>query len=310
MWKYKTKSVVLASLTGLFLLAGCSQSSPEAASSPAASAAPTAAAEPVGKQVNYQIIGIDPGAGLMKQTTQALKDYELTDWKLVEGSSAAMAAALDKAYKNKKPIIVTGWTPHWMFAKYELKYLQDPKGVYGKDEQIHTIVRNGLKEDSPSAYEMLNRFEWTPDEMAVVMSAVTDGKKPEEAAAAWVKDNAAKVDAWVKDLKEEKGKKLKLAYVAWDSEIASTNVVKAVLEERLGYKVEMLQVEAGPMWAGIADGSADAIVAAWLPTTHKDYFDKYKGKFEDLGPNLNGTKLGLVVPTYMNIDSIEDLKTK
>lgn len=107
-----------------------------------------------------------------------------------------------------------------------------------------------------------------------------------------------------------KRQKLKLAYVAWDSEIASTNVVKAVLEEKLGYKVDMLQVEAGPMWAGISDGSADAIVAAWLPTTHKDYYDKYKGKFEDLGSNLNGTKLGLVVPTYMNINSIEELKSK
>ncbi len=72
----------------------------------------------------------------------------------------------------------------------------------------------------------------------------------------------------------------------------------------------MLQVEAGPMWAGIAGGDADAIVAAWLPTTHKDYYDKYQGKFEDLGPNLNGTKIGLVVPSYMNIDSIEDLKKK
>jgi glycine betaine/proline transport system substrate-binding protein len=82
------------------------------------------------------------------------------------------------------------------------------------------------------------------------------------------------------------------------------------LEQRLGYKVELLQVEAGPMWAGIAEGSADAMVAAWLPTTHKDYYDKYKGKFEDLGPNLKGTKLGLVVPTYMDINSIEDLKTK
>ncbi|MNR52152.1 Glycine betaine-binding protein OpuAC precursor [compost metagenome] len=72
----------------------------------------------------------------------------------------------------------------------------------------------------------------------------------------------------------------------------------------------MLQVEAGPMWAGLADGSADAIVAAWLPTTHKDYFEKYATKLEDLGANLKGTKLGLVVPAYMTISSIEDLKVK
>ncbi|BFT69439.1 glycine/proline betaine ABC transporter substrate-binding protein OpuAC [Paenibacillus sp. P36] len=300
MLKNKARAWMLVSLVAVTIMTGCSK---DASSS-------SSAEETLGSQVHHEIIGIDPGAGLMKQTAQAIKDYDLKDWKLVEGSSAAMTAALDKAYKDKKPIIVTGWTPHWMFAKYDLKYLSDPKGVFGKDEQIHTIVRNNLKKEAPSAYTMLDRFEWTPEEMAVVMSAITEGKKPEEAASNWVKDNASKVDGWVKDLSQEKGKKFKLAYVAWDSEIASTNVVKTVLEEKLGYKVEMLQVEAGPMWAGISDGSADAMVAAWLPTTHKDYFDKFAGKFEDLGSNLNGTKLGLVVPTYMNIESIADLNTK
>lgn len=100
---------------------------------------------------------------------------------------------------------------------------------------------------------------------------------------------------------------VKLAYVAWDSEIASTNVVKEVLETKLGMKVEMLQVDAGPMWAGIADGSADAMVAAWLPSTHASYLEKYGKDIEDAGVNLDGTKTGLAVPAYMEINSIEDL---
>ncbi len=62
----------------------------------------TASSEFIGDQVDYKIIGIDPGAGLMKSTEKALKEYDLKDWKLVEGSGAAMAAALDKAYKDKK----------------------------------------------------------------------------------------------------------------------------------------------------------------------------------------------------------------
>ncbi|MFM9328267.1 glycine betaine ABC transporter substrate-binding protein [Paenibacillus mesotrionivorans] len=292
----KWMTACLAGVLGAALLAGCSDNSSASGD------------KSIGDQVQHQIIGIDPGAGIMKQAAQVLTDYELKDWKLVEGSGAAMAAALDKAYKDKKPIIVTGWTPHWMFAKYELKYLEDPKGTFGKDEEIRTIVRKGLKDSLPSAYAVLDRFEWTAEDMAVVMSAIIDGKKPEEAAADWVKNNAAKVDVWTKDLAKEDGKKLTLAYVAWDSEIASTNVVRQVLQERLGIKAEMLQVEAGPMWAGVSDGSADAMVAAWLPTTHQDYLDKYKDKVEDLGVNLKGTKLGLVVPSYMEIGSIEDLK--
>lgn len=102
------------------------------------------------------------------------------------------------------------------------------------------------------------------------------------------------------------GDKIKLAYVAWDSEIASTNVVKLVLEE-MGYNVTMTQVEAGPMWTAVADGSADASLAAWLPLTHATYAKEFDGKFEDLGISMTGVKIGLVVPSYMEIDSIEDL---
>ncbi len=266
------------------------------------------AGDTVGTQVGYRIIGIDPGSGLMKASAQAIKDYALEKWTLLEGSGTAMTAALDKAYKNKEPVIVTGWTPHWMFAKYDLKYLDDPKKSFGESEQIHTIARLNLDINQPSAYRFLDRFNWRPFDMEKIMVLISGGTNPEEAAAQWVKDNPDIVDSWVKDIPVAAGQKLKLAYVASDSEIASTNVVKEILESKLGYRVDMLQVEIGPMWAGIANGDADAMVAAWLPANSKDYYDKYKGKFKDLGPNLTGTKIGFVVPKYMDIQSVEDLR--
>ncbi|MBZ5752271.1 glycine betaine ABC transporter substrate-binding protein [Metabacillus rhizolycopersici] len=261
----------------------------------------------VGETVDYKITGIDPGAGIMKATAAVIEDYELTDWKLVEGSGAAMTASLQKAYNKEEPIIITGWTPHWMFSKFDLKYLEDPKGTYGEAENIHTIARNGLAEDLPGVHKVLDQFHWTPAEMGVVMSSITDGTKPEDAAAAWVEENADKVAEWTEGAEEGNGEKVKLAYVAWDSEIASTNVVAKVLQD-LGYKVTLSQVEAGPMWAGVADGSIDAHIAGWLPLTHADQYKKYEGDFDDLGANLEGAKTGLVVPAYMDIDSIEDLK--
>ncbi|RKN85020.1 glycine betaine ABC transporter substrate-binding protein [Paenibacillus ginsengarvi] len=298
-----TKTLLLAAITISAMLAGCS----DKGSTSGGAAGENSNSKPVAEQVNRQIIGIDPGAGIMKSANKAIADYGLKDWKLIEGSGAAMTAALDKAIKDKKPIIITGWTPHWMFAKYELKYLEDPKLSFGGEEQIHTVVRKGLKADQPSAYTVLDRFEWTADDMAAVMSAIQEGKKPEQAAKDWVDANKDKADKWTEGVDKADGKSLKLGYVAWDSEIASTNVVKAVLESKLGYKVTALQVEAGPMWAGVAGGDTDAMVAAWLPTTHEDYLNKYKDKIEDLGPNLKGTKTGLVVPAYMDISSIEDL---
>jgi len=109
-------------------------------------------------------------------------------------------------------------------------------------------------------------------------------------------------------VKKSNGDKINLAYVAWDSEIASTNVAAEVLRE-LGFKVTLTQVEAGPMWTAIATGSADASLSAWLPNTHKTYAAKFKGKYDDLGTSMKGLRMGLVVPTYMkNVNSIEDLK--
>jgi len=142
-----------------------------------------------------EITGIEPGAGIMKATEKAIKDYGL-DFKLQSSSSAGMAAALKKAEANKDWVVVTGWTPHWKFAEWDLKYIEDPKGVYGGEEHIATIVRKGLKEDKPEVYRVLDNFQWEAADMEKVMLEIQNGAKPEEAAAKWVKDNQEKVIKW------------------------------------------------------------------------------------------------------------------
>lgn len=262
----------------------------------------------VGEQLDYEIIGIDPGAGIMNLTiNNVLPGYGLDDWEVVEGSGAAMTAALKKAYDREDPIIITGWSPHWKFNSFDLKYLEDPEGLYGEAEDVHTIARLGLKDDHPDAYLLLDQFNWEPEHIENVMNLIQEGAAPDEAASQWVSENEDLVSEWTEGVNEASGEEITLLYVAWDDVIASTNVVASALES-VGYEVDLVQVDAGPMWAGVADGSGDAIVGAWLPTTHADYFAEYEGNFEDLGSNLHGTKLGLVVPEYMDIDSIEDLK--
>lgn len=300
---------MVLSLAAILMLSACGNSGNAGnTGGNAGSADGNAGGKSLGEQVKYEIIGIDPGAGIMKATSAAIEEYELSDWKLIEGSGAAMTATLAKAVKSEQPIIITGWTPHWMFAKYDLKYLEDPKNVFGEAEEIHTVVRKGLKEDHPVAYEFLDRFEWTSDEMGEIMTAIQEGQDPAEAAKAWAESHSDRVDTWTADLAPVSGDKLKLSYVAWDSEIASTNLLQYVLENRLGYKVDALQVEAGPMWTGVASGDVDATAAAWLPLTHADYWDKFKDQLEDLGANMTGVRTGLVVPAYVEANSIEDLK--
>lgn len=259
----------------------------------------------LGEQLGYKITGIDAGAGVTQAAERAVEDYDL-DFTVQTSSGAAMTQALADALANNEPIIVTGWSPHWKFAKYDLKYLADPKESFGGEETINTVTRLGLKEDMPNAYKILDQFNWDTSDMEDVMLKVNEGADVEEVARQWVDDNQDKVNEWIKDAEEVDGEPIKLAYVAWDTEIASTNVIGTVLED-MGYDVTLTQVEAGPMWASIASGDSDAIVAAWLPATHEKYMADYKDQVEDLGPNLEGAKIGLVVPAYMEIDSIEDL---
>ncbi|RAP25728.1 hypothetical protein C2W64_02343 [Brevibacillus laterosporus] len=150
------------------------------------------------------IIGIEPGAGLMSAANKMLEDYQLTNWTLMEASSAAMATELQKAYSQQKPIVVTGWTPHWMFAKMKLKYLDDPKKSLGEDEQIHTIARLGLQEDLPDAYQFLRQFKWTPDDMAQVMIRIQEGIEPDDAAKEWISAHPDKVEQWLTGIEYKK----------------------------------------------------------------------------------------------------------
>ena len=96
---------------------------------------------------------------LWKQLKERLQIMNLDEWDVTSGSGAAMTAALKKAYDKEEPIIITGWTPHWKFAEFDLKYLEDPKGSYGGEEQIHTIGRLGLADDLPEAHQILSQLQ-------------------------------------------------------------------------------------------------------------------------------------------------------
>lgn len=150
-------------------------------------------------QANKTITGIEPGAGVVNAAEKAVSDYpNLADWNVATSSSGAMTVSLGQAIKNKQPIVITGWSPHWMFAKYGLKYLEDPKGSMGQAESIHTIARQGLKDDQPEVYNVLKNFHWTKDDMESVMLAINEGQDPTDAAKDWIADHPEQVAEWKK----------------------------------------------------------------------------------------------------------------
>ena len=145
-----------------------------------------------------KIVGIDAGSGVMLKTDQAIKDYDLDGYKLQASSGAAMIAELTRAEEKHESIAVTGWVPHWMFAKWKLRFLEDPKGVYGAAETVNSIGSKGLEKKAPEVVAFLKKFSWnSKDEIGEVMLAIQDGTKPEVAAKDWVAKHPERVAEWL-----------------------------------------------------------------------------------------------------------------
>jgi glycine betaine/proline transport system substrate-binding protein len=102
-------------------------------------------------------------------------------------------------------------------------------------------------------------------------------------------------------------KSAKLVYVNWAEGIAYTNLAKVILEERMGYDVTITAADPGPAYTAVAQGDQDAFMETWLPVLHKEYYEEYQDSIVDLGYVYEGTRSGLVVPTYVTIDSISQL---
>lgn len=78
---------------------------------------------------------------------------------------------------------------------------------------------------------------------------------------------------------------------------------------KLGYAVKMQTLsDAGPLYAGLSQGDVDVFPSAWPEVTQKAYRDKYQGSIDDLGTYYDNARLTIAVPTYTDIDSIDQLK--
>lgn len=144
-----------------------------------------------------KIVGIDPGAGLMKATATANENYDL-GYEVIQSSEAAMMAALKKSYDAKEPIVITGWSPHWMFAKYDLKYLEDPKGDFGGAEAIHTLANKKFTASNPEVAQWLKAFKLDDQQIGTLEAYIDEGMAPQEAGKKWISENRDIVDGWLK----------------------------------------------------------------------------------------------------------------
>lgn len=263
----------------------------------------------VSKELEYTITGTEPGAGQTEKNEEAIATYDsLAGWEQEMSSAGAMLTQLSDAIDNEEPIVFSAWSPHYKFANWDLKYLEDPQGIYGEDEHITSIARKGLKDDMPEAYTIIDRFQWELQDVEEALLETLE-KDFEVVAGEWVDENQETIAGWTEGVESVDGTSIELVLLPWDDATFTANVAKIVLEQQ-GFNVTLTPVDPAIMFESIAAGDADASLAVWMPSTHVALYDKYEGDFENLGPNLAGAKVGLAVPAYMDIDSLEDLEPK
>jgi glycine betaine/proline transport system substrate-binding protein len=147
-----------------------------------------------------RIVGIEAGAGEMKAMREkVIPGYGLGDeYNLVEGSSPAMLASLDSAIKQKQPIVVTLWQPHWAFSRFPIKVLDDTQTAFGPPDQMQIVATKGWGAANPEVAGWLKNFKITPEQLSDLMLKIQNGGKGQEQATAkqWAADNKQVVDAW------------------------------------------------------------------------------------------------------------------
>ncbi|MGY0692856.1 glycine betaine ABC transporter substrate-binding protein [Virgibacillus sp. FSP13] len=157
----------------------------------------------LGESVDWTVVGIDPGAGIMQNTVKALEEYKLENWTLQESSEAAMLSELKSRIADEEPIIVPLWKPHWAFAEMDLKMLEDPKEIYGGDgDRIEAIANKNFKEDSPAAYEVMQRLteDYNEEIENELLVAINGGAAEDEAASQFLEDNPDLLKKWTEGL--------------------------------------------------------------------------------------------------------------
>lgn len=102
-------------------------------------------------------------------------------------------------------------------------------------------------------------------------------------------------------------KEIVLVENPWTASSLNVNVAKIILEQELGYEVEIILLDESAQWAAIGAGDAHASLEVW-PSGHQENVAQY---IDELEVVVNGGELGAIgkigwyIPTYLLTDHPE-----
>ena len=155
---------------------------------------------------------LGPAPGWVQYDAEIIENLGMNMEVVYAGSEEAILAELSSAYAREEPIVFYFYTPHSVFAEYDLTAVELPEytdecyeGVAEGDssgvacdypaDELFKIVASDLEERAPEAYNLLRNFNYTAEDQIGMIAAVDlDGLSFEEAAQAWIDDNE---DTWM-----------------------------------------------------------------------------------------------------------------
>ena len=153
-----------------------------------------------------QILGIEPGAIISERIPESvIPTYGLSQ-EYVQSSTPSMLSEVDDRSSNQEEFAFVAWRPHWMNAKYDFKFLEDPEdGLTDLNDgaTILSIVNEDLPDDDPVAYAFLDAITLTEEQVNEIENINPNDYA--ESARTWLEDNRDVAQPWIDAAREAEG---------------------------------------------------------------------------------------------------------
>jgi glycine betaine/proline transport system substrate-binding protein len=145
-----------------------------------------------------QILGIEPGAVISERIPDSVIPTYGLNQEYVQSSTPSMLSEVNNLSENQEEFAFVAWRPHWMNARYDFKFLEDPEdGLTDLNDgaTISTIVNEDLQEDDPVAYAFLDAITLTEEQVNEIENI--DPQDYAASARTWLESNRDVAQPWI-----------------------------------------------------------------------------------------------------------------
>ncbi|WP_248323493.1 MULTISPECIES: choline ABC transporter substrate-binding protein [unclassified Caballeronia] len=162
-------------------------------------------------ELDGTIYGIEPGSSANAKIQKMIdtNQFGLGGFKLVQSSEAGMLVTVERAIREKKPVVFLAWEPHPMNIQMKINYLAGGDDVFGPnygEARVYTLTNPDFLARCPNAGKLVKNLRFTTDLENRLMQPVMNKERPADAAKAYLKQNPQLLDSWLAGVKTVDGK--------------------------------------------------------------------------------------------------------